>query len=174
MGDTRVNESTEQSTNEPTDQGKNGFQPITSQEALDKIIGDRLARDRKNREPVVPDDYEDLKQAAARLKEIEDGEKSELQKAEDRIAALEKQTADLEAEKQKAEHTALRSTVASEKGVPANMLQGTTKEELEAFADELIQFRGNTTPSPVPASGTGDPNESVTSVSTGRERAKTK
>ena len=172
MGDTRVNEPTEQPTSEPAEQGKNGFQPITSQEALDKIVGDRLARDRKNR--AVPDDYEDLKQAAARLKEIEDGEKSELQKAEDRIAALEKQTADLEAEKQKAEQTALRSTVASDKGVPAHMLQGTTKEELEAFADELIQFRGNSTPSPVPASGTGDPNESVASVSTGRERAKTK
>ena len=40
------------------------------------------------------------------------------------------------------ESRALRSEVAADKGVPSSLLTGSTREELEASADALIEFRG--------------------------------
>jgi hypothetical protein len=80
--------------------------------------------------------------AAQRLAEIEDANKSELEKAAARAEAAEKRAAELEAK-------ALRSDVAAEKGVPAALLTGSTKEELEAAADALIAFRGEKPSNPL-------------------------
>lgn len=73
--------------------------------------------------------------AAKRLAEIEEASKSEAERAAERLAAAEKRAADLEAK-------ATRAEVAADKGVPANLLTGSTREELEAAADALIEFRG--------------------------------
>jgi len=73
--------------------------------------------------------------AAQRLAEIEDAKKSDEQKVTDRIAAAEKRAADLEVK-------ATRAEVAAAKGVPVEMLQGSTQEELEASADALIAYKG--------------------------------
>jgi hypothetical protein len=73
--------------------------------------------------------------AAQRLKEIEDADKSEAEKATARAEAAEKRAADAEAK-------ALRADVATEKKVPASLLTGSTREELEKSADELVAFRG--------------------------------
>jgi hypothetical protein len=81
------------------------------------------------------DEAKSLRPAAARLAEIEEQNKTELQKAADRAAAAETKLAETEARVTRAE-------VASEKGIPANLLSGTTREELEASADALIAFRG--------------------------------
>lgn len=54
---------------------------------------------------------------------------------------LEERLAELEQNRADAEARALRAEVASEKGVPAKLaryLQGSTKEELEASATELV------------------------------------
>lgn len=73
--------------------------------------------------------------AAAKLAEIEDAQKSEaekllakLQDAENRAAA--------------AEVARIRAEVAQAKGVPADLLTGTTEDELNAAADRLLAFRG--------------------------------
>lgn len=73
--------------------------------------------------------------AAQRLAEIEDANKSEIEKVAARAEAAEKRAAELEAK-------SIRSDVALAKGVPAALLTGSTQEELEASADALIEFRG--------------------------------
>ena len=75
--------------------------------------------------------------AAQRLAEIEEEKKTDEQKVTDRIAAAEKRAADLETQ-------VIRAEVAAAKGIPASLLHGGTKEELEAEADALIAFKGIT------------------------------
>ncbi|HVM07203.1 MAG TPA: hypothetical protein VM345_01970 [Acidimicrobiales bacterium] len=70
-------------------------------------------------------DFED------RLKQIEDKDKSEVEKLTAKVAEAEKRAADAEAK-------ALRYEVAAEKGVKARWLSGSTREELEAAADEYL------------------------------------
>ena len=89
------------------------------------------------------------KTAAEKLAELEEANKTAEQKAAERLAAAEKRAAELE-------DKALRAEVAAEKGVPAKFLTGSTREELEASADELIAFRGEQKPSapkPDPSQG---------------------
>lgn len=80
--------------------------------------------------------------AAQRLAEIEESNKTELQKAQDRATAAEKVASDARAE-------ALRSKIAGTKGIPEELLTGSTQEELEASADKLLAFRGEQ-PKPEP------------------------
>lgn len=75
------------------------------------------------------------KSAAERLAEIEAANQTEAEKAATRAEAAEKRAAELEAQ-------VLRAEIANTKGVPAALLTGSTKEELEAAADALIEFRG--------------------------------
>jgi hypothetical protein len=106
------------------------FAAPASQEELDRIIQARLDRERKKF-----GDYEELKKAADRLKALEEANKTEAEKTAERLAAAEKRAAELESK-------ALRAEVAAAKGVPVNLLTGSTQEELEAAADALIAFRG--------------------------------
>lgn len=126
-------------TTEPTET-ENQFKAPATQEELDRIIQSRLARERKN----IPTDYEDLKAKAAKLAEIEAANQTEAEKAQARLEAAEKRAAELEIQ-------ALRGEVANEKGVPVKLLAGSTREDLEAAADELIAFRGEQKP-PTPKS----------------------
>lgn len=75
---------------------------------------------------------------ARQFDELQEANKTELQKAADRAAAAEAKAADVEAR-------ALRAEVAADKGIPAALLSGSTKEELEASADALLAFRGPAT-----------------------------
>jgi hypothetical protein len=73
---------------------------------------------------------------AAKVKEFEDRDKSEQEKAEQRAVDAEKKAAE-------AEKTLLRLTVASKKKLPAELasrLQGETEEELKADADKLLKL----------------------------------
>ena len=73
--------------------------------------------------------------AAQRLAEIEESKKSDEQKVAERLAELERDNAELKSGRTRAE-------VAAAKGVPVEMLQGGTQEELEASADALIAYKG--------------------------------
>jgi hypothetical protein len=73
--------------------------------------------------------------AARRLREAEDAEKSELEKATERAATAEKRADESEAK-------ALRYEVAQAKSIPPKLLRfltGSTREELEQSADELLE-----------------------------------
>lgn len=116
-------------TEETTTQGKE-FTPPSTQEELDQVIQARIARERNKFA-----DYEDVKAKAARLDEIEQANKSETEKQEEIFKALQAENEALKLE-------SLRSRVAADKGVPANLLSGTTEEEINAAADALIEFKG--------------------------------
>lgn len=105
------------------------YTPPATQEDLNRIIAERVARERTKYA-----DYEDLKGKAAKYAELEESQKSELQKQSERAAAAEKRLAELEQQQQLA---GWRADVAKAKGVPAEVLRGSSKEELEAHADEL-------------------------------------
>jgi septal ring factor EnvC (AmiA/AmiB activator) len=107
------------------------FEAITSQEDFDKAIQARIARERAK----IPTDYEELKAQATKFQEFQESQKTETEKVAERLAAAEKRAAELEAK-------AARAEVAAAKGVPLALLSGSTKEELEASADALIQFKG--------------------------------
>ncbi len=76
---------------------------------------------------------------ALKFDEIEEANKSELAKLMERAQAAEAKIADMEAR-------ALKAEVAAVKGVPVDLLVGSTQEELEAYADRLLAFRGETKP----------------------------
>jgi hypothetical protein len=83
------------------------------------------------------------------LKELKDRDKTEVEKAAERLAAAEARAAELEGK-------ALRAEVAAAKGVPVALLSGSTQADLEASADALNKFRGEK-PAPsllVPNEGT--------------------
>lgn len=99
--------------------------------------------------------------AAKRLTEIEEAQKTEAQKLADRLAAA-------EAKAQAAELKSLRAEIAATKGVPAALLAGNTEEELTASADALLAFRGEAPklPAAPPASGQGNVGQPVNSGKT--------
>jgi hypothetical protein len=78
-----------------------------TQEDVDRIVKDRVARAKSK----PPDDYEELKAAKARLAEIEEANKTELEKAQTRAAELEQQAKDADA---RAREAMLRSAVVAE------------------------------------------------------------
>jgi hypothetical protein len=129
-------------TEETNEQGT-AFEPIASQDALDKIVQTRIARERAKFA-----DYDELKAKADKLAQLEESQKTEAQKAQERLEAAEKRAAELELR-------SIRAEVAAAKGVPGDLLTGSTQEELEASADALIAFRGEKPGGPViPTQGT--------------------
>lgn len=121
------------------------FEPITSQEQLNAILADRLRRERSKF-----GDYAELKAKAARLDDIEQASKTELEKATEANVKL---AAELEALKL----TQLRTEIAVEKGLApsaARFLTGTTREQIEADVNDLVKLAG-TTPKPAPGSVPG-------------------
>lgn len=77
--------------------------------------------------------------AAKRLADIEEAQKTEAQKLADAKAAAEKAAADAHAE-------LARYKVSAETGVPAELLHGSTEDELRAYAERLQTFAGQTKP----------------------------
>lgn len=106
------------------------FKPVTSQDDLNRIIADRVARERAKYA-----DYKDLKVKAARLDEIEAANKTEAQKLADAVAAAEKERDDARAE-------ALRMRIATKHGITDAedidlFLTGTDEETLTRQAERL-------------------------------------
>lgn len=83
------------------------------------------------------ENYEELKAKAQKFDEIEEQSKSELQKANERADALQ---AELDGMKRADSVRKIREEVATEMGVPANLLNGGTKEECEAQAKGILSF----------------------------------
>lgn len=123
--------------------------PPASQEELNRLITERLSRQREKLESEYTGkfaDYDAVKAKADQFDALEEASKSELQKALDRADAAEKAIADRDAAdvQRKAEADAaealatLRAEVAEAKGITdATILAGSTREELEAHADKL-------------------------------------
>lgn len=107
-----------------------------TQADLDRIVSDRLARERKQ----VADKYGDLdalKSSADELNLLREGEKTELQKLAEQLAGEQSARQAVEAERD-----AMRRTqYGIDKGLPAALakrLQGATSEDLDAEIEELL------------------------------------
>jgi len=79
-------------------------------------------------------DYDDLRAKAAKLDQLEQESKTELQKALDKAAALE---TELTAYKTKEQVAAWASEIVKGSDIPASVLRGSTKEELEQHFEQL-------------------------------------
>lgn len=110
--------------------GDREFKAPDSQEALNQIIEARLARERSKFA-----DYDDLKAAADKLAQFEEAKKTDEQKAQERLEAAERRAVELELKADRAE-------VAAAKGVPGELLSGSSREEFEASAVALLEFKG--------------------------------
>lgn len=158
---------------EDDDTGSTGGKTFTQAE-VNQIVKDRVARERAKYA-----DYDDLKTAAADA----DKNKTQLDQVLEKLTKAEERTAKLEASQLRADVMATKL-----KGVPASLakrLTGSTKEELEADADELLADwkaaggkvagdegdgnaeqdgdKGNGTPPARPAARSGRPREDLRS-----------
>lgn len=70
-----------------------------------------------------------------KLDELEESQKTEAQKLIDRAEKAEARATEIEVR-------ATRAEVAAAKGVPVNLITGSTKEEMESNADALVAFKG--------------------------------
>lgn len=108
-----------------------GFTAITTQEDLNKVISERV-----NRERAKFADYKDVKAKADRLDELEKANKSEAEKFAERIAALESENSRIQSE-------ALRSRIQAKHGISdedaALFLTGTDEDSLTAQAKRLAE-----------------------------------
>lgn len=92
---------------------------------------------------------------AKRFDEIEEANKTEQEKLLARAEAAEKKLAEREAQDAA---KSLAAEVAEAKGVPATALRGSTREELEEHADQLLSMIPKKQPAPsADGQGEGDP-----------------
>lgn len=123
----------------PSGDGTAAFAPITSQADLDRILGERLARQRAQFAG-----FDELKAKAAKFDEHEAKNKTELEKLTETAKANEARAA-------AAELALIKRDAAEAAGLPkswADRLKGATKEELEADAKELAKDLPAPTTSP--------------------------
>lgn len=117
--------------NENTVNQENNTKTFT-QDEVNKIVGERLAREKAQFA-----DYEDLKVKAARLDEIESANKSELEKATDKIAAL---TTELEGMKKLNNVREIRERVSKATGVPVDLISAEDEATCTAQAEAIKAY----------------------------------
>jgi hypothetical protein len=144
----------------PDDKGKPEFKAPANQEEFDRMVADRLTRERSKFA-----DYDDLKAKATKFDEVAEADKSEVQKATERAAAAEQRAA-------VAEQTALKTRIAAEMNVPIEVLHGDNEESIRAAAQKVLDWAGSTkkTPPAVKSLKSGAAGED-TSGMTGKQRA---
>ena len=126
-----------------------------SQAELDAVISDRLKREREKYS-----DYEALKEKAQKLDEIEEKNKTELEKATEKATRLEDE---LNKIRKQNEISSIREKVAKETGVDAKLLTMDTEDDCKAQAQTLLDWhRANPTAYPSVRDG-GE----VTNISSG-------
>lgn len=103
-----------------------------TQADVDKIVGDRLQRERSKYS-----DYEALKEKADKYDEVVESEKTELQKAMEKNEALE---AELSSMKKAEAIREIKTKVATETGIPAHLLTGETEEACREQAEAIKAF----------------------------------
>lgn len=108
------------------------FTPIETQEAFDAAIKDRIARERAKFA-----DYDELRAKAEELDGIKEAQKSELDRANERIAELESAARDRE---EADRLSALRSKVSGETGVPADLISGADEDSMRESAAAIAAY----------------------------------
>ena len=120
-----------QGTNQEADVKETETKTFT-QEEVNQIVSERVKKERAKFEG-----FDDLKAKAAKFDELEEAQKSELQKAQERAEELERKLKAIEHEK---DVQSVRAKVAQEKGIPAELLTGETEEACTQQADNILSF----------------------------------
>lgn len=108
---------------------------IFTQEELDAIVADRLKRERSKYEG-----FEDFKAKALKFDKLEEANKSELDKAHERVNTLE---AELKSLKRAEEVRLIREKVAKEMSIPAasmSLITGETEEVCQEQAKAILSI----------------------------------
>lgn len=103
-----------------------------TQEDVNKIVGDRIAREREKFA-----DYDAIKAKAEKFDEIEEANKSELEKAQERANKLQTELDSMKAAEQV---RAIRDEVSKATGVPPNLLTAETKDGCEEQAKAIKAY----------------------------------
>lgn len=116
------------------------FEPIQTQEELDAIIKKRIERDREKITAEVSgkySDYDELAEKAKAYDEAQEAQKSEVQKAQEKIAQLE---SDIKKRDEADKQREMREKVSKETGVPADLISGADEESMTSYAKKLAEF----------------------------------
>lgn len=128
-----------------------------TQDEVNAIIADRLKR-----ESAKYTDYESLKTKAQKFDEMEEANKSELQKATEKADALQKQIDSMTREK---EVMSIREKVSNETGVPMSLLSKESEEECMEQAKALLAFKNQDVSSYPSVKDGGEPTNTKTKKS---------
>lgn len=115
-----------------TPQEQPTYAPPATQEDLNRIIADRVSRERAKYA-----DYADLKSKAAEYDKVQESAKTEMQKLTERAEAAERRVAEFESRDQVAEWA---KEITKDSPVPPEALRGSTREDLQAHFDQLNSF----------------------------------
>ena len=127
---------------ENTAQQEQATEPKTfTEEDVNRIVTDRLHRERQKYEGI---DLDALKEKAAKFDEMEEANKTELQKANDKASQLE---SELNTLKKANEVREIRDKVAKETGVPYSLLTAETEEECRTQAQAVLDYKQTSYPS---------------------------
>lgn len=123
-------EATQDGNNSGETSAADEFQPITSQDELNKLVGERVQRERAKFA-----DYKDLKAKAGEFDKLQAANQTEAEKAAAKVAELEAQLTNVQAE-------SMRLRIATEHGITdaddiALFLTGTDEETLTKQAKRL-------------------------------------
>ncbi|MCH4015044.1 MAG: hypothetical protein LKE64_12080 [Solobacterium sp.] len=103
-----------------------------TQDEVNRMIGDRLAREREKYSG-----YDEMKEKAQKYDEAQEANKTELQKATEKAAKLQQQVDAMT----KAENLRqIREKVSADTGVPANLLTADDEETCTAQAKAILEF----------------------------------
>lgn len=103
-----------------------------TQDELNAIVSERIGRVKAKYEG-----FDELKAKAEKYDQLEEANKTELQKASEKVAKLE---AEIESMRKTEEVRTIREKVASETGIPANLLTGDTEDDCKEQAEAIKSF----------------------------------
>lgn len=138
-----------------SEENKEGFKPIESQEELDRIIKDRLKRERESTQKsfdgwVSPEDHKkalsDVKQALEDLKKAHESDTKTIE--------------ELTAKNKTYETASLKSRIAREVGLPyewVERIRGEDEESIKTDAESLKKLVGSAAPLPTKSTETVTP-----------------
>lgn len=133
------------------------FTPITTQEQLDSIIGDRLKRGKATTIKELQEAGWMSKDDIAKVKAGYEKQLADMATAADeqtkKLAKYEKDLTDRDAKIKSYETASVKARIAHEEGLSYDaiqFLQGEDEESIKASADSLITLMGSAKPNPAP------------------------
>lgn len=141
---------TETNTNQDVTTTQGAPEKTFTQDEVNRIVTSRLSK---------YSDYDELKAKAEKFDEAEEANKSELEKALEKANKLQTELDDLHRQNTV---RAVRDEVSQTTGVPASLLTGNTKEECEAQAKAIADYKAQPAPNAYPSvKDGGDPQLNV-------------